>query len=310
MLVNHPPFQRLLVIANPKAGQDGNSHDMLDTLLRDSSLKYDLYLTQHAGDARRKAQEAANAGYDVVAAHGGDGTVMEVADGLRESNVPLAIIPGGTANVMSVELGIPRDLTQAVMLIAGGQHDLRSVDMGHVNGNWFLLRIGIGWEAEISVGADPTLKERFGSLAYMQSALNAMREIQSVRYHMVLDGQKVEAEGINLSICNSGNLGAQGFSLAPNILVNDGLLDVVIIQNSDLGSFINLVGSIVNNALPFTQPTEAVQHWQARHISITAEPPQVVTYDGEVAEKPFPLLVEVVPQAIRVVVPQTATAIL
>jgi diacylglycerol kinase (ATP) len=297
-------FQRLLVIANPNAGQDSNSHETLTDLLKASPLEWELYLTEGPNDARRKASEAANAGYDVVAAHGGDGTVMEVADGLRGSDVPLAIIPGGTANVMSVEMGVPRDLSQSVALITNGQHDLRTVDMGMVNGGSFLLRIGVGWEAEITVGADPNVKARFGSLAYIQSALNAMREIQPVHYRMVLDGEVIEAEGINLSICNSGNLGVPAFSLAPNIAVDDGMLDVVIIRNSDLGSFISLLGSIVNNALPFTQPTEAMQHWQARKLSITAEPPQVVTFDGETPENPFPLNVEVLPSAIRVVVPQ------
>lgn len=300
-----PSFKRLLVIANPNAGQDSASHGMITGLLRESPLDWDIYLTQKGGDARRKAREAAAAGYDVVAAHGGDGTVMEVADGLRGSLVPLAIIPGGTANVMSVELGIPRDLSQAVTLITSGPCAIRTVDMGRVNHHSFLLRVGIGWEAEVTVGADPDVKARFGTLAYLQSALNAMRELQPVRYRLVLDGREVEAEGINLSVCNSGNLGVPGFVLAPNIAVNDGLLDVVIIANNDLGTFLNLVGSIVNNVLPFTQLTEGVQHWQAREISITADPPQTVTCDGELIADPFPLHVRVVPQSIRVVVPST-----
>lgn len=301
--MQHAPFQRLLVIANPNAGQDSNSHSIIADLLREVPMQTDIYLTTGAGDARRKAQEATQAGYDVVAAHGGDGTVMEVADGLRGSQVPLAIIPGGTANVMSVELGIPWDTTQAVELITKGNFGLRTVDMGRVNEQCFLLRIGVGWEAEITVGADPDVKARLGSVAYIQSAFNAMREIQPVRYRMTLDGQAIEAEGINLSICNSGNLGMPALALAPNIRVNDGLLDVVIIQNSDLGSFISLAGSIVNNALPFTQPTEVVQHWQGRSMTIAVEPPQVVTFDGEVAENPFPLQIEVIPEAIQVVVP-------
>jgi YegS/Rv2252/BmrU family lipid kinase len=304
MRVNHAPFERLLVIANPKAGQDDNAHETLAELLRVAPLQADVYLIEDSDDARRKAQQAAAEGYDVVAAHGGDGTVMKVADGLRETSIPLAIIPGGTANVMSVELGIPRDLAQAVALITGGQHQLRAVDMGRVNDHHFLLRIGIGWEAEISVGADSDIKARFGSVAYMQSALNAMRDIQPVHYHMTLDGQPVEADGINLSICNSGNLGVPALALAPNILINDSLLDVVIIQNSDIGSLVSLISNIVTNALPFTQPSEALHHWQARSITVTADPPQTVTCDGEVAENPFPLHVEVLPAAIRVVVPE------
>lgn len=303
MFNNYAPFQRLLVIANPNAGQDTNSSSTIQDLLRERPIQADVYLTTSAGDARRKAHEAAQAGYDVIAAHGGDGTVMEVADGLRGSQVPLAIIPGGTANVMSVELGIPRDTVQALDLITNGDHDLRTLDMGRVNDQCFLLRIGIGWEAEITVGADPDIKARLGSVAYIQSAFNAMREIQPVHYHMLLDGQPVEAEGINLSICNSGNLGVPSLALAPNIQVNDGLLDIVIIRNSDLASFISLVGSIVNNALPFTQPTEALQHWQARSFTIEADPPQVVTFDGEVAANPFPLRIEVLPGAIQAVVP-------
>src|SRR5262249_1448703 len=96
------------------------------------------------------------------------------ASGLIGSQVPLAILPGGTANVMSVELGIPNDLMQACALVSGEERAFRQVDMGQVNDHTFLLRAGVGFEADRVQGASRELKDRIGSLAYTVSALQAL----------------------------------------------------------------------------------------------------------------------------------------
>src|SRR5690554_7252602 len=105
--------RKVHVVINPAAGQGIPLLSILNQVFSECGVDWDVSITKKSGDAREQARQAAAKGVDVVAAFGGDGTVAEVASGLLGSRTPLAILPGGTANVMSVELGIPTDLAQA-----------------------------------------------------------------------------------------------------------------------------------------------------------------------------------------------------
>ena len=95
------PFKKLCVIINPAAGVDRPILGSINNAFKDTDVFWDVKITHKAGDAQRLAKEAVEEGFEVVAAHGGDGTVMEVAYGLFGSNVPLAIFPGGTIHLPS-----------------------------------------------------------------------------------------------------------------------------------------------------------------------------------------------------------------
>ncbi|MBI5666973.1 MAG: YegS/Rv2252/BmrU family lipid kinase [Chloroflexi bacterium] len=293
-LLEKPAFKRVHIVVNPAAGQDRPFLQIINKAFQDAGIDWDLFITKGAGDGTRFAREAVAAGADVVVAYGGDGTVGEVANGLIGTNVPLAIFPGGTANVMSVELGIPADIAQAVTLVCGSGA-LRSVDMAEANGRLFMLRTTIGFTAQATAGADRDDKARYGNLAYVVSALRELPHAQSSRYTLLLDGQEVQTEGAICIVANSGNLGLPGLNLNSVMNVSDGLLDVIVIRSVDLGALLAVAASAIGVAQPF-------QHWQVREATIVADPPQVVECDGEVID-PTPFRAKVLPQAIRVVVP-------
>jgi hypothetical protein len=104
--------RRLYAVVNPAAGQPKPVLHTLNSVCGAAGVNWAVSVTRKSGDAIRFAQKALAEGFDVVAAFGGDGTVMEVASALMGGEVPVAILPGGTANVMSTELRIPNDLTQ------------------------------------------------------------------------------------------------------------------------------------------------------------------------------------------------------
>src|SRR5258706_1899535 len=146
-------FKKVHVIINPAAGQDRPVLGAINKVFQEVGAKWGVDVTNNPGDAIRLTKKAIAEGVDCIAVHGGDGTVMEVANGLLGTHVPMAIIPGGTANVMSIELGIPGDIVQAVSLINDVDHSmLRSVDVGKVGDHYFMLRVGMGWEAAMVEG--------------------------------------------------------------------------------------------------------------------------------------------------------------
>src|SRR5260221_11759577 len=168
-------YKRIHVIVNPAAGKDTPILGTLNKVFADAGVDWDVYVTKKLGDAHRLAKEAVAANADAVAVNGGDGTVMEVASGLMNSNVPLAILPGGTANVMSVELAIPSDITEAcALLVSDNVATVRPVDMGEVGEHTFMLRVGMGLEAAMVKKPDRDLKLRVGSVDYFFPGLQAL----------------------------------------------------------------------------------------------------------------------------------------
>ena len=287
--------RKIQVVVNPGSGQPKPILHTLNQIFRPAGVEWDISITQESGDAERFAREAVEAQVDVVAAFGGDGTVMEVARGVMGSQVSLAILPGGTANLLSVELGIPKDLTKAAEIAASTDSAIKSIDVGEIGGTYFLLRVGLGIAAQKVEFADREMKDRYGIMAYSIAALKAMKDAKQVKYTFNLDGKEFEEEGITCLIDNAGNFGVSGFSASKNISMFDGLLDVILVRDRSFRSFV-AIGKSVASSSP-TQDT--VHHWQAKEIQISTDPPQSIQVDGEIGWE-TPVSIKVVPGAVRV----------
>ena len=309
--------KKIYVIINPAAGQNVPILATLNTVFQEQRVDWNAAITHRAGDGCRLAQEALTAGADVVAAYGGDGTVAEVASALIGTHTPLAILPGGTANVLSLELGIPNNLTHSARLAAGVKSKWRKIDEGEVNGHNFLLRVGIGFEAGIIQRADRSLKDRLGFLAYIWSGMQNLRQPPKARYQMILDGKEIISEGVTCGIANSGNLGQANLKLGQRVDVSDGLLDVLLVEQASIQAVIELLSNIFgiretpieSAAAQVTQWNNELQqlirHWQAREVSLTVTPSQPVQYDGEVLTNSNGVLhCKILPQALTVIVPR------
>lgn len=287
--------RKVHVVANPASGQPKPILHTLNSVFRSTGTEWDLSITKESGDAERFARQAAASGVDVVAAYGGDGTVMEVARGLLDSEIPLAILPGGTANLMSVELGIPKNLEKAAAIAADPDSHMRLVDAGLFGGKiLFLLRVGIGGAARKVEIADRDLKNKYGEMAYSIAALKTISTQDKTHYTFTLDGKRYETPAYSVLVDNAGNLGLSGTGLK-SILVDDGLLDVIVVLDYRLRSFISIGTSVLSQKLN----PDYILHVQAREISIESDPPQPVQIDGEMAGD-TPINIKVMPGLVRI----------
>jgi diacylglycerol kinase (ATP) len=291
-------FKNVQIIANPAAGQDEPILKPLNNVFQKYGATWDINVTQAEGDAVRMAREAVANGADVVVAYGGDGTALEVANGLVGSKTPLALLPGGTANAFATELGIPKGaLEEAAEIIFTGEQ--RPVDMGKSGDRYFVLRVDMGVSTKISEEANREMKDRFGILAYALSAFKAISQAEKIQYHLTLDGKKVEAEGVACLVANVNDLGAFNLTLTSQVDLSDGLLDVFILS-SVAESLVSAAANMINLQ---EGAAASFQHWQAKTIRIECDPQQSVWADGD----PFgetPLDVEIVSQAIQVIAPR------
>ena len=186
------------VIINPAAG---NNEPVLNTI-NDVFAQYDIQwkalVTHGPGDATELARQAAADGCDLVASYGGDGTLMEVVNGLMGAKMPIGILPGGTGNTVAAELGIPLNLGDALRLLATSEAR-RRLDVGEINGRYFLLRAytGIGDDHN----ASRELKDRLGVLAYPISGLRFLKEHPPATFRLTVDDQLIEETGIMCYVC-------------------------------------------------------------------------------------------------------------
>jgi diacylglycerol kinase (ATP) len=302
--------RRVYVVANPASGQGNFDIRELNARFSAADIEWEVLFTKKFGDGQQLTQRALDEGADVVAAYGGDGTVAEVGGAMVGSGVPLAILPGGTANVMSVELGIPLAFGEALNVICYEELTLRPVDVGVVDDRHFMLRLSMGLEARMVEGADRNLKDRLGTLAYALSALKALAAPQIIRYEFELDGQSLSEEGIACVIDNSANLGRAGMQLAPDVTVSDGFLDVFVVNTANMPTVMSALSGILGqegNSVVAEEvgaepsQTRTIRHWRAKEVKVSTSPVCSVQCDGEMIGD-TPKKIGILPAAIQVVV--------
>src|SRR5450432_3256127 len=136
-------MKKIHIIINPAAGADEPILSYLNRVFNGTDIVWDISVTHKEGEVFTVAKQLIGK-VDLIAVYGGDGSVMEAARALHMSDMTLAIIPGGTANVMAKELDIPLDSIEAIRLLTCEDHIVKKIDMGLVNGYPFLIRVNLG----------------------------------------------------------------------------------------------------------------------------------------------------------------------
>jgi diacylglycerol kinase family enzyme len=214
------------VVINPAAGHDEPILNVLNHIFHPAGVDWDVSLTHKSGDAKRMAAEAAASGVDLVAAYGGDGTQMEVANGLLGTGVPQAILPGGTGNAMAHELGVSLKLKEAAELIVTS-NKRRAIDLARMGDQVFMLRAYAGISADKAASREE--KDKYGQLAYVQAGLKFLADTPESFYRANVDGEVIEGEALICFILNAGSIGGvMGISLPTigDVDVSDGYLDL------------------------------------------------------------------------------------
>ncbi len=245
---------------------------------RDAGHTVTPRITLTRGDATNFTYHGARDGVDAVVALGGDGTVNEVVNGLASHDVPLGIIPLGTANDFARQAGIPLDPDAALRLILEGS-PLR-IDTGELNGRRFLNVSTAGIGAEATVETPPEAKETLGSLAYAITGARKLAELEPIAARITAPDYELETKFLVLAVGNGRSTGG-GTLLTPKASLTDGLLDVCVVESRPRRQFARL-------ALKFRKGLHVgragVHYLQLPSVRIVAERPIPVNVDGEPTE--------------------------
>ncbi|HET9792860.1 MAG TPA: diacylglycerol kinase family protein [Thermoanaerobaculia bacterium] len=220
--------RRGVLIYNPTAGQRDRHaamHSLIDRM-RAEGIELANAPTRGPGHATRIVHEHLPEKPDVVAVCGGDGTVSEAAAALLGTDVPLAIIPGGTSNVLAVELGIPFDVTRACRLILDGE--VRTVRAAVANDRPFLLMAGIGLDARVMGKMSLFLKRWFGRAGIFVTAVAEFLKYEFPRLDVEVDGTHHAA---TFAVVANSKHYAGDWIVAPDASAESDTLEVLIFDS-------------------------------------------------------------------------------
>ena len=270
---------KLLFIINPVAGK-GKTRDaipIIEHFCRQRGIQYKIRETKGPGDATLIVQEHSTA-YSAVIAAGGDGTVLEVTNGLSGKNIPLGILPLGSGNDFARAVKIPIGMTQlekALNIIADTTPQF--VDLVSFDGRVFLNIASIGFDAEIIRDLHKISHFIKGKSAYLISVFLKFITYKPKDVELLLDGRKIITKVFLTAVCNGICYGG-GMMVNPNGSITDGLLDVILIKPVPrykipflLLKFIK--GKHIN--LPY------VTSYQCKEVHISSKENLAVNVDGE-----------------------------
>lgn len=303
------------LIFNPVAGH-GNGEQELSLI--EKLLEPHMHLRVDQTTAEESAEEltkkAIETRPDIIIASGGDGTISAVAGALIGTQIPLGVIPRGTANAFAVALGIPVALTpirSACQVIINS--NTRVVDAAYCNQRPMILLAGIGYEAETIDKATREMKEKWGALAYLIAGWKQLHEQELFDAEIEIKNEVYQVSSAAITVANAApptSVLAQGKG---EVIFDDRLLDVTIatVQNQEQKPLINprfrAVATMINMlgaALIKTNPElPDVYHLRTRRIKVTANPPQKIVVDGEMIGT-TPVEIECIPGGLTVFVPK------
>ena len=297
------------VIVNPAAGagKTGRLWPQIMGLFKKHGLRFEHDITEAPGHAIELARDAANKGYDMVVAVGGDGTIHEIVNGLYASgciaDALLGIVSTGTGSDYIRTIGIPRKYEDACKCLL--QPKTRTVDLGVVeyakNGGraerLFVNFAGMGFDAEIVRRTTQQFKSLGALPSYLMGTLTTIIAYRNKDIFLKLDGEETERRVCTV-IMNNGRYGGGGMFTAPNADIADGLFDVMIIDDVSKPDLLMSLPRIYKGT-HLTHPKVTMK--RAKEIEIRSKQKMQLQADGELLGE-VPARVRILPAALNIIV--------
>jgi lipid kinase YegS len=278
----------LRLILNRKAAQDEDLRRAVE-VMRARNHRVDVRAMWEGGDGIRMAADAARDGCDVVVACGGDGTINEVVNGLMGAPDPkpaLGIVPSGTANDFATMLGIAPGLPLAALdriVSRIPSRPPRLVDVGRVNTRYFLNVASAGFGAKITADTPSEFKAVLGGVAYLLTGLANMVDLEPEIVN--ISAPNLTWSGPLLALCvGNGRQAGGGFNVCPDAEIDDGLFDVLVVQDFPLEEMPSVLNDVLRFGLRGEHLPPSVMRFRAPWLEVHASAGLHVNLDGEPIE--------------------------
>jgi len=220
-----------------------------------------------------------------------------VAAHLADGDIPLAVVPGGTVNLLARVLDVD-DLERAAAAATGT--DQRTIDLGRMDDDLFLLNSSSGWDAAIIEQVDDSTK-RFGRLGFVATGIATWLRTRETEVAIALDDEPwFHCRAVTVLVLNIGQRGSASLHVAADAKIDDGRLDVVVLRRHSIVGFLRFAVAIVRGD---PLPSREAAVGQARRITVTWAKPVSVQCDGDEREPASKIAYAAVPMTLRIMVP-------
>lgn len=233
---------------------------------------------------------------DMVIVGGGDGTLNQVVDTLVEAQIPLGILPLGTANDLARTLSLPLSIPQACRVIADGH--IKEIDLGWVNGKHFFNVASLGLSVSITEKLTQSAKRRWGIFAYGFTALKVIAQTRPFRATIEINERIIRVKTLQIAVGNGRYYGG-GMTVARDATIDDQLLDVYSLELKHWWQIFPLLWTLPqgnHELVPW------VRSLDGETVSIRTRKPYAINTDGEITSQ-TPAEFRVIPHALKVFTP-------
>jgi YegS/Rv2252/BmrU family lipid kinase len=288
---------KVLFVVNPRAGnrEGGRLEVAISEESRNQQFEYLIYRLQSSNEEKNILTEISNYSPDIVAVAGGDGTVNLLAKILCGKNIPLLIIPLGSANGMAKELGIANRPEAALDLISKGV--TKNIDLLKINGN---ICIHLG-----DVGLNASIVKRFekdpkrGLWTYARHLFKELFLINAFHFNITVDNKSFKKKAVSVTVANASKYGT-GAVINPLGQIDDGKFELVIIKPFPKIHLISITWKMFIGRL---QTSEFVDVYTGKEATIQTSKKTTLQIDGEIIGKTKEIVVQILPQSLAIRMP-------
>ena len=289
--------KRIAFLINPISGTTGKEQILKGINERINKELYapEIIYTERAGHAVEIAADEAERGTWAVVAVGGDGTINEIARSLVHSDTALGIIPCGSGNGLARHLQIPMEAKRAIDVLNGGHTDI--IDYGTINDVPFFCTCGVGFDAFVSLQFSKAGKR--GPLTYLEKTLTESLNYRPETYEVEIDGSPAHYKAFLIACGNASQYGNNAY-IAPQATLNDGLLDVTILEPFTVLDVPSLSFQLFNKTI---DQNSRIKTFRCRSLRIHRTAPGVAHFDGDPIMMGNHIDVKIMERGLHVIVP-------
>jgi diacylglycerol kinase (ATP) len=304
-------LKNAVLVSNPLAGirsarRSLQIHEAV-AILRNAGIDAALRFTSEPSDGERLAREAVSKGCDLIIACGGDGTINEVINGMAPCRVPLAILPGGTANIIAKELGLPGRIVKAARQLPSWRPCRVPMgratwgESGTMRQRYFLAVAGIGFDAHIISQLDVAMKLRVGVVAYVWEALRQVFRYGFPPFQCAVNGHSISA---TFAVVQRSSRYAGWLRLAQSHSIRDLDISCCLFEGSSPARYFRYALGVLTQTHDQFHDVHFLSGPSVHFTSEQLEPAICFEVDGEMAGR-IPVTFEVVPDALTVLAPDS-----
>lgn len=296
--MEHKPVHNALLIVNPKARQGAEAQlDEGIAQLEQAGIKVERFASDGPEQSRQAVRERKHT-LDLVIVGGGDGTISSMAGTLHECQLPLAVLPLGTANDLARSLGMTGELSEAFSVIEAGYR--QRIDLGVVNEHYFFNVAHLGLGVKVTEELTEDVKKHWGVLSYLKAFVAALARVKQFKANLSVDGVHYRQRSIQMAIGNGRYYGG-GNVVDEKTRIDDGKLSLYSLRPQTVWELLTLAPLLRDGRQRYNN---RVFNVQARQIDInTGRKRMAIHADGEpVAHTPAKFYV--LPRALEVLAPK------